>query len=167
MASRKGSPHIFGALCPVKSGMVRTHYRPARQPGLWSEPRGPSVSLSTGLSSSVRAETEAANRASSPAVGMQPHPTGIKSPYDKHAVVVGAGPAGALSALLLAQQGIRVDVFERSELVFDVQGKAQASIGPRSYNLLLTERAAVALEQAGADLSEFDAPEVSVMMRHR
>ncbi|GAB4814409.1 hypothetical protein N2152v2_001455 [Parachlorella kessleri] len=96
---------------------------------------------------------------------MPPQPTSLA--HNKHAVVVGAGPAGVLTATLLAQQGFTVDVFERSAPQLDVNGKAQASIGSRSYNVVLTERAAVALDQAAADLSGYDAPVLSVAMRHK
>lgn len=69
-----------------------------------------------------------------------------------HAVVVGAGPAGALAALLLAGQGFRVSVFEKrlperlagaaggSGAAQQLQGAAAAmqmgssTIGLRSYN---------------------------------
>lgn len=43
----------------------------------------------------------------------------------------------------------------------------QVSIGPRSYSILLTERAHAALDLAGADLSAFDAPELGIAMRHK
>ena len=48
-----------------------------------------------------------------------------------HAVVVGAGPAGALTALLLAQQGFRVSVFEKRlpEEAGGAQGRSGAAGG--------------------------------------
>lgn len=42
----------------------------------------------------------------------------------------------------------------------------QASIGPRSYNILLTERAIQAMEQAGAQLEGYDVVELAASMRH-
>lgn len=85
----------------------------------------------------------------------------------KKAVVVGAGPAGALTAMLLAQQGWKVDVFERLSPLVGEDGSITASIGPRSYNILLSERAATALDMAGADFSDFDVPSLGVSLRHK
>ena len=48
-----------------------------------------------------------------------------------------------------------------------VQVHVQASVGPRSYNILLSERGAAALDQAGADLSGYDCPNVAVALRHK
>lgn len=42
-----------------------------------------------------------------------------------------------LCLLLCAPQGWRVDVFERLAPLVDEEGNVQASIGPRSYNILL------------------------------
>ena len=87
----------------------------------------------------------------------------------KRAVVVGAGPAGALTAMLLAKQGFKVDVYERLAPQRGADGALQSTsaIGPRSYNILLTERAVLALEAAGADLSGFDIPDLQTTMRHK
>lgn len=52
--------------------------------------------------------------------------------------MVGAGPAGALSALLLAKQGWRVDVYERAAPPLDEQGKAQVSAGSIPWHVLTT-----------------------------
>jgi hypothetical protein len=87
----------------------------------------------------------------------------------KRAVVVGAGAAGALTAMLLAKQGFKVDVFERLAPQRGAGGALQSTsaIGPRSYNILLTERAVLALEAAGADLSGFDIPDLQTTMHHK
>ncbi|PRW58870.1 kynurenine 3-monooxygenase [Chlorella sorokiniana] len=70
--------------------------------------------------------------------------------------------------MLLAKQGWRVDVFERFAPLVDEQGNVQASIGPRSYNILLSERAISAMEAAGADISSgFDVPPLQVSLRHK
>jgi NADPH-dependent 2,4-dienoyl-CoA reductase/sulfur reductase-like enzyme len=63
--------------------------------------------------------------------------------HGRHAVVVGAGPAGALAALLLAGNGFRVDVFE-SGRVQQQQGAGgvHAYLGPRSYDIALSKRQA-------------------------
>lgn len=44
--------------------------------------------------------------------------------------------------------------------------RSQASIGPRSYNILLNERAIQAMEQAGAQLEGYDVVELAASMRH-
>ncbi len=48
-----------------------------------------------------------------------------------HAVVVGAGPGGALAAIELAQQGFAVDVFEARE-----EPDPAAEEGYRSYAMV-------------------------------
>jgi kynurenine 3-monooxygenase len=87
----------------------------------------------------------------------------------KRAVVVGAGPAGALTAMLLAKQGFKVDVFERLAPQRGTDGALQSTsaIGSRSYNILLTERAVLALEAAGADLSGYDISDLQTTMPHK
>mmetsp|Transcript_18653 Transcript_18653/g.45897 ORF Transcript_18653/g.45897 Transcript_18653/m.45897 type:complete len:479 (+) Transcript_18653:3-1439(+) len=68
-------------------------------------------------------------------------------PYDPNcevALVVGAGPAGLLCARVLASRGYMVNVFEKTP---DPEEKA-----PRSWPLLLGERALIALENEGIDL---------------
>jgi 2-polyprenyl-6-methoxyphenol hydroxylase-like FAD-dependent oxidoreductase len=69
--------------------------------------------------------------------------------------------------MLLARQGFRVDVFERLAPLVGRGGEVRASIGPRSYHILLTERAITALEGAGADLQGFDIPDLAYGLRHR
>lgn len=63
---------------------------------------------------------------------------------DKRVAVVGAGLVGSLLAVLLAQKGMQVDVFERRP---DLR-KAK-KIGGRSINLALSDRGFKALEMAG------------------
>ena len=79
----------------------------------------------------------------------------------------GEAPANARAPPRCPRQGWRVDVFERSEPLAGADGDVAASIGPRSYNILLTERAAVALDAAGVDLGAFDVPDVSLALRHK
>lgn len=69
--------------------------------------------------------------------------------------------------MLLARQGFRVDVFERLAPAVGEGGEVRASIGPRSYDILLTDRAITALERAGADLSGFDIPDLAYGLRHK
>lgn len=63
----------------------------------------------------------------------------------KTAVIVGAGPAGALLALLLARQDWKVDVFERKHW----SGASWASEQPEGWNVMLGARAAYCLENVG------------------
>lgn len=58
--------------------------------------------------------------------------------------IVGAGPAGSLLALLLAQRGCRVRLFEKR-----ADPRGQAADGGRSINLALAARGLKALEAAG------------------
>lgn len=60
-----------------------------------------------------------------------------------------------------------MDVFERAEPLVGANGGVTASIGPRSYNILLSERAAVALDAAGVDFSGCDVPDLSLALRHK
>lgn len=69
--------------------------------------------------------------------------------------------------MLLAKQGFKVDVFERLAPLVDDEGNVQASIGPRSYNILLSERGVAAMEAAGADVSGFDVPALRAGLRHK
>jgi len=66
------------------------------------------------------------------------------SPQRGRLNIIGAGPAGTLTALLLARQGIEVDVYERR----DDPRHARAERG-RSINLALAARGIRALELAG------------------
>jgi hypothetical protein len=54
-----------------------------------------------------------------------------------HTVTTLTPLAGTLSALFLAKHGFKVDVYERVPLENVASG---ASVGPRSYNILLVER---------------------------
>ncbi|HSD17198.1 MAG TPA: NAD(P)/FAD-dependent oxidoreductase [Thermomonas sp.] len=73
--------------------------------------------------------------------------------------IVGGGLAGALLAILLAQRGWSVDVYERRG-----DPRVHGYAGGRSINLALAERGLHALRQAGADGAVM---EQAVMMRGR
>ena len=73
--------------------------------------------------------------------------------------IVGGGLAGALMAILLAQRGWSVDVFERRG-----DPRVEGYAGGRSINLALAERGLQALRQAGADEAVL---KQAVMMRGR
>lgn len=62
------------------------------------------------------------------------------------AIITGAGPAGALAALLLARQGFQVEVFERQE--WDESSKDWLK-KYGGWNVALTGRAWAALESVG------------------
>ena len=62
----------------------------------------------------------------------------------EHMVVVGAGLVGSLWALMLAQRGHRVDVYERRP-----DPRTGSVKGGRSINLALSDRGWRALEKAG------------------
>ena len=78
---------------------------------------------------------------------------------DKHITIIGAGLAGALLAILLAQRGWTVDVFERRG-----DPRLHGYAGGRSINLALAERGLHALRQSGADAGVM---QQAVMMRGR
>ena len=65
---------------------------------------------------------------------------------DQRITIIGAGLAGALLAILLAQRGWKVEVFERRG-----DPRMHGYAGGRSINLALAERGLHALRQAGAD----------------
>jgi 2-polyprenyl-6-methoxyphenol hydroxylase-like FAD-dependent oxidoreductase len=74
------------------------------------------------------------------------------SPDAKKAVVVGAGPAGSLAALYLANLGWHVKVYERrTEAGSDgIRDKGKAAPRPDiSYNVVLSPRGMNALYGAG------------------
>jgi kynurenine 3-monooxygenase len=71
-------------------------------------------------------------------------------------MVVGAGPAGALAAILFGRRGFEVDVYERRE---DPRPMDDAAVERRSINLGLSHRGITALRQAGV-LEEVMAPAV-------
>ncbi|KAG2438455.1 hypothetical protein HYH02_010910 [Chlamydomonas schloesseri] len=60
------------------------------------------------------------------------------------AIVVGAGPAGVLTSVYLAQLGYAVDVFERREEPSQAQASSQ-----HSYPMVLANRATVCIAEAG------------------
>jgi kynurenine 3-monooxygenase len=63
-----------------------------------------------------------------------------------HVLIVGAGPAGALMAILLGRRGYQVDVFERRA---DPRQLADTEIERRSINLGLSHRGITALTRVG------------------
>jgi len=77
----------------------------------------------------------------------------------KHLTVVGGGLAGALLAILLAQRGWSVEVFEKRG-----DPRMHGYAGGRSINLALAERGRHALRQAGVDEAVMAK---AVMMRGR
>ena len=77
----------------------------------------------------------------------------------QHLTIVGGGLAGALLAILLAQRGWSVDVFERRG-----DPRLHGYAGGRSINLALAERGLHALRQANADR---EVMAQAVMMRGR
>lgn len=78
---------------------------------------------------------------------------------DEHLTIVGGGLAGALLAILLAQRGWSVDVYERRG-----DPRITGYAGGRSINLALAERGLHALRQAAADGAVL---QQAVMMRGR
>ena len=78
---------------------------------------------------------------------------------DRNITIIGGGLAGALLAILLAQRGWSVDVFERRG-----DPRVEGYAGGRSINLALAERGLHALRQAGADTAVLAQ---AVMMRGR
>lgn len=62
------------------------------------------------------------------------------------ALIVGAGPAGALMAILLGRRGYRVDAYERRA---DPRQLTDADVERRSINLGLSHRGITALTRAG------------------
>ena len=73
----------------------------------------------------------------------------------KKAVVVGAGPAGTLSALYLANLGWHVKVYERRAASGDARGADAGAGRPDiSYNVVLSPRGMNALAGAGVTLPE-------------
>jgi kynurenine 3-monooxygenase len=94
----------------------------------------------------------------------------------KKAIVIGAGPAGALSALALARAGFSVDCFERrgpsSRLasgghnqltqIRNLQGVGNT----RQYNVVLNGRGIAALEMYGVKVSANDCVKLAGSVRH-
>ncbi|MFN7183737.1 MAG: FAD-dependent oxidoreductase [Thermomonas haemolytica] len=78
---------------------------------------------------------------------------------ERNLTIVGGGLAGALLAILLAQRGWSVDVYERRG-----DPRVGGYAGGRSINLALAERGLHALRQAGADGAVL---QQAVMMRGR
>ncbi|KAL4419393.1 hypothetical protein ABPG77_003367 [Micractinium sp. CCAP 211/92] len=69
--------------------------------------------------------------------------------------------------MFLAKQGFKVDVFDRLAPLVDDDGIVQATIGPRSYNIVLSERALSAMEEAGVDIAGFEILDVETGLRHK
>ena len=109
---------------------------------------------------------------------------GVAGLESMHVTVVGAGPTGALAALLLARRGYSVDVYEWRRHVQLKASEAKASDAPpaaddshaaaglakvadasrRSINLALSHRGLRALERAGLGADVF---ELAIPMRGR
>jgi len=66
------------------------------------------------------------------------------------AIIIGAGPTGNLMAILLAQRGWQVKVYEKRENYQFFQ----SSLTRKSYNIILSPRGLKALEKAQVKLSE-------------
>ncbi|MEZ6243225.1 MAG: NAD(P)/FAD-dependent oxidoreductase [Phycisphaerales bacterium] len=80
----------------------------------------------------------------------------------EHYIIVGAGLGGSLLACLLAQDGHKVDVYERRP-----DPRVKGFIGGRSINLALSTRGITALEQVGlADTVLHDAVRMPGRMMH-
>ena len=80
---------------------------------------------------------------------------------DKSAIVVGAGPAGALTAAHLAALGWSVDVYERRRESNKVGQSA------RTYNVVLNSRGLDALAYGGVKLDDGLVVHLSGSVRHR
>ena len=145
---------------------------------------------------SRRATTLASTRARGPLAASSsaaPAPAPAPSPEDpadrrKSAVVVGAGPAGALAAVYLANLGWRVRVFERrppgpnaptgtgtgtktgtetgTETGTSVPELVPERPPDRSYNVVLTPRGLGALDAAGVVLPESRVVRLAGNVRH-
>lgn len=78
-------------------------------------------------------------------------PTGSAAPWKGHVAVVGAGPAGLVTALHFVRLGFRVTVLER---------RAEPSEAERAtvhtYPMVVSPRAVAAIRAAGAELPMLD-----------
>ena len=75
-----------------------------------------------------------------------------------NAIVVGAGPAGALAAMSLARAGFRVDVFERRGPSSRLPSQGLVNTGvasSRTYNIVLNQRGVAALRTHGVDVDSY------------
>ncbi|KAK9838849.1 hypothetical protein WJX74_004553 [Apatococcus lobatus] len=76
----------------------------------------------------------------------------LQSRADLRAVVIGAGPAGSVSAAFLARRGFQVDVFERRP-----QPTEEQAASYRSYPMLLSMRSLQSIDCAGLHPAFLDA----------
>ena len=85
----------------------------------------------------------------------------------RRAIIVGAGPAGALTALYLAQMNWNVSVYERRD-AFVQKGEQEkwANRSRRLYNIVLTVRGLEALQQAGIELPADQSVALAGNVRH-
>ena len=75
------------------------------------------------------------------------------TPSRGNAIVVGAGPAGALTAMSLARAGFQVDVFERRGPSSRLPSQGLVNTGvasSRTYNIVLNQRGVAALRERTA-----------------
>ena len=80
------------------------------------------------------------------------------TPSRGNAIVVGAGPAGALTAMSLARAGFQVDVFERRGPSSRLPSQGLVNTGvasSRTYNIVLNQRGVAALRTHGVDVDSF------------
>ena len=80
---------------------------------------------------------------------------------------MGAGPAGALMALYLAQMNWNVSVYERRDVyVQEGDQDKRANRSRRLYNIVLTARGLAALQQAGIELPADQSVALAGNIRH-
>ena len=85
-------------------------------------------------------------------------PTPPPAPSRGNAIVVGAGPAGALTAMTLARAGFQVDVFERRGPSSRLPSQGLVNTGvasSRTYNIVLNQRGVAALKSHGVDVDSY------------
>lgn len=121
----------------------------------------PASSASDGVTAAAGPDADAASVESAAAAAAD-------VPRGKTAVVVGAGPAGALTAVYLADQGWHVRVFEARPAHAPSDTAAQSPRRPpdRSYNIVLSARGLGALEGAGVTLPEDGIVRLEGNVRH-
>ncbi|ESK96887.1 putative kynurenine 3-monooxygenase [Moniliophthora roreri MCA 2997] len=89
----------------------------------------------------------------------------LPSSYQKKAAVVGAGPVGCLTAIMLANRGWKVSVYEgRADLRLP---STQATIRQRSINFTISHRGIAALQSVYPEAAERFMNHVSIPMRGR
>jgi kynurenine 3-monooxygenase len=66
---------------------------------------------------------------------------------NKHVAIVGSGPTGSTLAIILAQKGYKVDIFEKRDDPTDGRFKEAG----RSFNLSVSKRALYGWKRANVD----------------